>query len=80
MKNLYTLHLRIVENGMCIANIGSRQTGPQSLEAFFRALEQIGTDPFMVAARKKELEQNRGLHLREIALDELDLRVLGFPT
>jgi hypothetical protein len=80
MKRIYTLHLRMVENGVCIANIGSRQTAPQSTDAFSRTLEQFGNDPLMVAARRKELEQNRVLHLTEIELDEADLRLLGFPA
>ena len=55
------------------------QASPQSWGRLSRVLEQVArADPARMALLKKELDSRGSIDLPEMALDSLDLRLIGF--
>lgn len=55
------------------------QASPQSWGRLSRVLEQVArADPAKMALLKKELDSRGSIDLPEMALDNLDLRLIGF--
>lgn len=94
MKPLWKLHViknqqrgaeityTVMRHSSSQTSVGSgamAQASPQSWGRLSRVLEQVArTDPAKMALLKKELDSRGSIDLPEMALDNLDLRLIGF--
>lgn len=94
MKPLWTLHIiknqqRGAETTYTVSRRASgqadveggalSQASPQSWGRLSRVLEQVArVDPSKTALLKKELDSSGSVDVTDVALDNLDLRLIGF--
>ena len=94
MKPLWTLHviknqqrgaettytvMRHLSSQTTVESGAMPQAAPQSWGRLSRVLEQVArAEPSRLAQLKKELDSQGSIDLPEMALDNLDLRLIGF--